>query len=410
MKFGSRRAFMGGTAIAVVCLLGVAAHAGRAGSASREATPPAGAAWPASAEASAGKPAQNPPERVTMTEDVFKTVTLLRGIPVDTFFEAMGMFASALGNDCTFCHVSAAYFDKAKFAEPTPMIMRARQMIVMMNTINKQYFGGQPRVTCFTCHSSNQTPKSDPNFALQYGAFMADPNVRDIPPDPRFSADQVFDKYLRALGGAERLAKFTSFVAKGTYSGFDTSLGKIPVEIFGKSPAQQTMIVHMFNGNSVRTFDGRNGWMAGPDTPLPVVTLTGGNLDRARLEATLAFPAGIRQAFSQWRVGITAIGDRDVQVVQGIVDGQPLANFYFDESGLLVRLVRWTVTPVGFVPTQIDYADYREVAGVKVPFHRTVTQTYMQMTVELTDVQPNVPIDAARFARPAPAPAPRPAA
>jgi hypothetical protein len=67
-------------------------------------------------------------------------------------------------------------------------------------------------------------------------------------------------------------------------------------------------------------------------------------------------------------------------------------------------MVRWTQTPVGFVPTQIDYADYRDIAGVKIPFHRTVTQTYMQMNIELTDLQPNVSIDAARFAKPAPFP------
>ena len=84
--------------------------------------------------------------------------------------------------------------------------------------------------------------------------------------------------------------------------------------------------------------------------------------------------------------------------------GQPAANFYFDDSGLLVRLVTWTQTPVGFVPTQIDYADYRDVAGVKVPFKRTVSQTYMRMSIELTEVQPNVAIDRSRFARPAPVP------
>ena len=59
-----------------------------------------------------------------------------------------------------------------------------------------------------------------------------------------------------------------------------------------------------------------------------------------------------------------------------------------------------TQTPVGFVPTQIDYSDYREVAGVQIPFRKVVSQTYMQMTIELTDVQPNVAIDAARFAQP----------
>jgi hypothetical protein len=54
-----------------------------------------------------------------------------------------------------------------------------------------------------------------------------------------------------------------------------------------------------------------------------------------------------------------------------------------------------------FVPAQINFADYREVAGVKIPFKRTVTQTYMQMRVEFSEIQPNVQIDARRFAKPA---------
>jgi hypothetical protein len=337
-----------------------------------------------------------------MTDDVFKSVEILRGIPVDTFFETMGMFASAMGNDCTFCHVSNAYFDKTAFAQPTPRIRRARQMLMMMNALNEQYFAGRTRVTCFTCHGGSQAPRSEPDLALQYGAPAEDPNARDFPVDARVSADEVFAKYLQALGGTERLGRLSSFSARGTYSGFDTAFEKVPVELFAKAPNQQTMIVRLVGGASTRTFDGRNGWMAGPDTPVPLLTLTEGNLDRARLEAMVAFPAGLRQAFPRWRVGRTAIDDREVRVVQGMGDAQALANFYFDESGLLVRLVRWTRTPVGFIPTQVDYADYRDVAGVKIPFHRTVTQTYMQMNIELSDVQPNASIDAAKFARPAP--------
>lgn len=348
-------------------------------------------------------PAGNSQERVQLSDDVFKSVALLRGIPVDTFFDAMGMFANAMGNDCTFCHAPDAYFDKAAFAQPTARIQRARQMISMMNAINKQYFAGQPRVTCFTCHAGNQAPRSDPNIALQYGEPPEDPSARDFATDPRISVDQVFDKYLQALGGAERLAAMKSFIAKGTYSGFDTSFDKVPMELFAQAPAQQTMVVRLNSGVSTRTFDGRNGWMAGPDTPLPVLTLSEGNLDRARLEAMLAFPSmALRQTFPQWRSGRTAIDDREVVVIQGIADGQPLAHLYFDDAGLLIRLIRWTMTPVGLVPTQIDYADYREVAGVKMPFKRTVTQTYMQMSVELTDVQPNVQIPAARFKQPEP--------
>lgn len=394
MKLGSRRRFLGATAIAVMCLLGAVAAAGVTAGASAQAGQ-AGAAPTATTE------------RVPMVEDIFKTVVLLRGIPVDTFFEAMGMFASSMGEDCTFCHVPKAYFDKSFFAEQTPRIQRARQMITMMTALNKQYFGGQPRVTCFTCHHGSHSPTSDPNIALQYSPPNEDPNVRDLAPDIlRTTVDQVFDRYIRALGGADRLATFTSFTAKGTYAGFDTALEKVPVEIYAGAPNQHTTIVHFSAGTSIRTYNGRNGWMAGPDTPLPLVTLTGGNLDRARLEAILWFPGEIRQAFSQWRIGRALIGDEEVQVVQGIEPGQPPANLYFDASGLLMRLVRWTRTPVGFVPTQIDYADYRDVAGVKMPFRKTVTQTYMQMTIELTDVQPNVAIDRSKFAQPAPAPRP----
>jgi photosynthetic reaction center cytochrome c subunit len=348
--------------------------------------------------------AQPTPVKPIVTQDVFKSVTVLRDIPVDTFFDAMGMFANAMGNDCTFCHVPEAALDRAKFAEVTPRMQRARQMIAMMQTINKSYFAGTPRVTCFTCHHGNQSPRSDPNIALQYSTPEEDPNARDFTTDPTLAADKIFEKYVQAVGGTDRLAKLTSFAAKGTYAGFDTLFEKVPVEIFAKAPNQYSTVVHMKAGNSVRAFNGTSGWMAGPDTAIPLVTLTEGNLDRSRLEALVAFPAGIPKAYPHWRVGRAVLNDEEVVVIQGIDDDrQPIANLYFAPSGLLVRLVRWTLTPVGFVPTQIDYSDFRDVVGVKVPFKRVVSQTFMQMTVELTDVQPNVAIEAGRFARPAPA-------
>ncbi len=376
MKRGSTRTFLGGAVIAAVCLIGALTTVGRA-------------------QAGSDTPA--------ITDNTFKNVMLLKGIPVDTFLDAMGMFANAMGNDCTYCHASGAALDRDAFAVATPRIQRARQMIVMMNAINKQYFGGQPRVTCFTCHGGNQSPRSDPNLALQYSTPPEDPNVRDFPTDPTASADQIFDRYLQAVGGAARVAALSSFTATGTYEGFDTLFTKVPVDIFAKAPNQYAMVVHMTAGDSLRVYNGSGGWMAGPDTAVPLMTLTSGNLDRARLEALVAFPTGLKQAFPQWRVGRAVLNDQEVWVIQGAEDGQPVLNLYFDESGILVRLVRWTRTPVGFVPTQIDYSDFREVAGVKIPFRRKVSQTYMQMTVELGNVQPNARIDALRFAKPAPA-------
>jgi hypothetical protein len=344
---------------------------------------------------------QGPADPPLVSEQYFKNIQLLKGMPVDTFFDAMGMFAASMGNDCTFCHVKEAGFRREAFAEATPRIQRARQMIVMTQALNKQNFGGRPRVTCFTCHRGDYQPVDTPSFLIQYGVPLDDPNTINFPTEEGVSADQVFDRYLTAIGGKAALAKVTSFVARGTYAGFDTGMEEMPVEIYARAPNQRTWIVKLPERDSNRVFDGVNGWLVGPDIPVPIMTLASGNLDRARIEATLAFPAGIMQLYPQWRVGKTSIGDRDVTIVQGTKPGLLPVNLYFDdESGLLVRVVRWNETTVGPVPTEIDYGDYRAVAGILMPFTWTATQTYMQMTITLGDVAANVPVDASRFARP----------
>jgi outer membrane lipoprotein-sorting protein len=351
-------------------------------------------------------PAQGP----QTTEQVFKNIKVLNGMPVDTFFDVMGMFAASMGDDCTFCHTKAAVFDHEKFGEATPLINRARQMIGMTQTINKTFFGGTPRITCFTCHRGNNKPTASPDFAVQYGPPVDDPSLMDFPPDDRIQATQVLDKYLEAIGGAAALAKLTSFTAKGTYSGFDTGHKEVPVDIYAKAPNQRTWIVHMPDGDSYRVFDGKNAWFAGPDSPAPIVTLTSGNLDRYRLEAMLAFPGTIKTAFSSWKVGRTAIDDNPVTIVQGSNPGGLLpVNFYFDnKSGLLVRMLRWNLTPLGPVPTQIDFDEYEEVAGVKMPMTWTASQTFMQMTIKLEDFQPNAAVPASRFVQPPPGKMPKP--
>jgi outer membrane lipoprotein-sorting protein len=223
------------------------------------------------------------------------------------------------------------------------------------------------------------------------------------------SADQVLDTYIQALGGVERLAAVTSFAGTGTSVGFGPEGDKRPFEVFAKAPGQRTTIIHTLDGDSTTAYDGRAGWVAAPHNPVPVLALTGGDLDGARLDADLSFPARIKQALGKWRVGLPeTIDDRDVQVVQGTSAGGAIATLYFDkESGLLVRQVRYADSPVGRIPTQIDYADYREVSGVKVPFRWTVAWLSGQDTVELTQVRVNVPIDAAKFAKPAPPAQPR---
>jgi outer membrane lipoprotein-sorting protein len=280
----------------------------------------------------------------------------------------------------------------------------------MLNAINKTNFGGKHEVTCYSCHRGDIRPKTTPSLAQQYGEPPPeDPDEveasGDAPKGP--TTDQILDKYTQALGGAESVAKLTSFIGKGTYEGYDTFHRKVPVDVFAKAPNERTTVIHASNGDSTTTFDGRAGWIAAADQLTRVVAMTGGDLTGAKLDAALSFPARIKQIFSQWRSDLpaTSIENRDVLVIEGINDGENPVKLYFDaNSGLVVRQVRYSETAVGLNPTQIDYSDYREVYGVKMPFHWTVTWTDGQSIIQLTEIQPNAPIDAAKFGKPAPPP------
>src|SRR5438105_12661582 len=140
-----------------------------------------------------------------LSDQVFKNVQILKGIPVDQFMDAMGMFSSSLGYDCSSCHSQDIHTDRAAFAITTPLITRARQMIAMMNGINEANFGGRPRVTCFTCHRTSPTPDDVPSLAAQYADVMFDPNAMSLVKSRNVTADQVFATYIQAIGGAQRV-------------------------------------------------------------------------------------------------------------------------------------------------------------------------------------------------------------
>src|SRR5439155_7450374 len=184
MKFGSRQTILGATGILMVCLVGVAMISGQA--------------------------AQGP--KPQMAEDVFKNVQLLKGIPVDEFMDTMGMISAALGMNCLDCHTGDSDKSWERFGADTALKRTSRRMIQMVSTINKDNFAGTRSVTCWTCHRGDLRPKVVPNLTVQYTAPSEDPNEVDIPPAPAgASADQIINKYIQALGGAQRLAGLTSF-------------------------------------------------------------------------------------------------------------------------------------------------------------------------------------------------------
>ena len=343
-------------------------------------------------------------DRPPMAEEVFTNIQALKGIPVDEFMGTMGFFSASLGLNCTDCHSEESGGDWLKYADDTPLKRTTRRMITMMQGINEANFGGRQLVTCNTCHRGTTRPDVMPSLTQLYGTPPPEEPGNPFVQAPRQPpADQILDKYIAAVGGAQTAAAFTSFTATGTYRGYDDSEAT-PLEIFVNANGQRATIVHALSGLTATTFDGRAGWMAAPatDRPFPLIAITGQELDGVKLESQIFFPSQIKQALRDWRVGFpTEINDREVKVVQGTTAGGVVATLSFDaESGLLVRLVRYNASPVGRIVTRVDYSDYRDVAGVRMPFKWTVSWLDGRSTFELSRVQPNVAIDPAKFAKP----------
>jgi hypothetical protein len=342
--------------------------------------------------------------RPQMSEAAFKNIQVLKGIPVDEFMGTMGLFSAALSVCCGDCHTGAGTSDPKWEADP-PRKTVARRMITMVNAINKEHFNGRPVITCWTCHRGAQSPASTPPIDTIYTntPVFVPPDILPAAPASAGAVpvEQVFDKYIQALGGADRLSKLTSYVAKGTSQLFG-EVNAEPVEIYAKAPSLAATFVHQRGGDLARTWDGRDAWVMLPLTVVEEFPLTASMREGARLEAQLAFPGGIKAFFKNWRATYPATLDgHDVYVIQGTDSNGLVATFYFDkQTGLLTRVVRYANSAVGRVPTQYDYSDYRPVAGVMMPYKFTYGWLSGREEYVLSEIQPNVPVDASKFGKP----------
>jgi len=349
--------------------------------------------------------AQTSGTKPQMAEDVYKDIRLLKGMPVDQFLDTMGFISASTNLNCIDCHGSAAGGDWSRYADDTPKKTIARQMLVMVQNLNKSNFGGGRVVTCFTCHRGDVHPLGTPSLAIQNSAPITDPNEFEVSEATQGapSADQVFEKYLQAVGGPQELAKISSVVLHGEYGGYDTDFEKRPVEIYAKAPDHRAVVIHYRSGDSFTTFDGREGWIAEADKPVPLIQLTGGGLEGAKVDAVVPFSTGIRELRSEWKIGLTAIGDEDVIVAEGTGGSRSPLKLYFDkDSGLLVRVVRYSQIPVGRVPAQFDFEDYRVVPGtrIKLPYKLTSTWVDGRSITQVTSIDVNAPIPDSRFVKP----------
>lgn len=345
-------------------------------------------------------PAKASPENAAalkLAEEEYKNIQALKGIPAEQVIPSMQFIAASLGVECEYCHVERAFEKDDKKPKVT-----ACKMIAMMMTINKENFEGRREVTCYSCHRGSTDPVATPIITAdepKREAAEAKPGEsKQVFPPPQ----ELLDKYLAAIGGAGALQKVTSRVQKGTLTAFGGL--HFPVDVYSKAPDKRVSVMHLSNGDSVTAFDGKQGWLSVPGR---VHMMSAAENAAARIDADLYFPLHLKTMYEKFRVDDgEKLDSHETYLVVGHNEGQPPLRLYLDkESGLLLRLVRYAETTLGRIPTQIDYADYREANGVKVPFRWTLSRPGNQFTIQVEQLQQNVSVDDAKFFPPPTPPA-----
>jgi photosynthetic reaction center cytochrome c subunit len=337
-----------------------------------------------------------------LAEEQFKNIQALKGIPADQLIPAMQFITASLGADCEYCHDHQAMDSDDK--KPKKI---ARQMMTMMFDIDKSNFDGRLEVTCYTCHRGATKPISVPVIKDEEISGSGAPVIRTVENAASPKPEELLDKYLSAVGGAAAVEKVTSRVQRGKLTAFGGQT--FPAEVYSKAPDKRVSVMHLKDGDSVTAFDGQRGWMSVPGRPAHMMSAS--ENDSARLDADLYFPVHVKTLYSKFTVKSgERIDSRDTYLVEGHEEGRPPLRLYFDtQTGLLLRMVRYAQTPLGLNPTQIDYADYREVDSVKVPFRWTVARPGNRFTIQVEDLKQNVPVDDTKFKAPPPPPAQQPA-
>lgn len=367
-----------------------------------------------------------PPRPGETAGEYYKNIKVLKDIPATDLPPTMQFIAASLGVQCSFCHVVGPQggFDKD---EKKPKDT-ARTMMKMVMDINTRQFEGRQRVGCATCHHGHDTPERTPPLAVEMtpaeaaraaqmraargnapgmapgrgsaqGRGEAQPAE---PPKPSETIDQVLDKYLQALGGRAALEGAKTRVMVGTVTTRD--LQTSPVKVQEKSTGEFRIDLDSRPAPIVRATDGKSIWVQmGPN----VRDVAGLQAQQATRLADFSVPLNMKRRYENLtpsRYG--SIDGTETILVTGHVSPEVNEQLQFDrQGGLLLRRTILTRTAFGNLLEQIDYGDYRDVSGVKVPFQVRHTTWNEVLTEKFTDVKLNAPIDDTQFAKPAP-PAP----
>jgi hypothetical protein len=328
---------------------------------------------------------QKPAQGARLAEQAYKNIQVFKGLPASELEPTMAFISGSLGVKCNYCHVNP--FEKDDKASK----QTARQMIRMVFDLNKGSFNGEKAVSCYTCHRGKALPVSVPAV----GQNLWQPNPTAAKDTPLPTVDQILDRYVQAMGGAQAFGKVTSRVAKGSRIGADGVL--VPEDVYQKAPNKSLTVTTYPDVAFSTGFNGVTGWGnsskgGARELPAPVA---------AQLKSDSEFYKEIKtkELFRKLTlVGKSTIDDAEVYVIDATpLSGSPEKLFFDVRTGLLLRRYMESETILGMFPLQTDYQDYREVDGIKQPFLIRWSMPGRSWGRKIVEMKQNVDLDDSRF-------------
>jgi hypothetical protein len=308
-------------------------------------------------------------------EQVRKNIQVLKGLPDSQLFPVMNFIGDSLGVHCDYCHVIRGVDPKngrdiwAYESDDKAAKVRAREMVRMVLEVNKTTFGGNQTVTCYSCHrGSTQVARSVPLPPVDFTL----PKTESKTP-PRLSAEQILNNYFRAVGGQDAAANkaivYNVIVerSQGRTNAVWQQILPTTQEVTTKGGDKYLARVTTPQGIVMQGIDGPAGWARDNNGSRE---LSPGELAQVKQTAALYQPIKIIDEPARMRVdGVEKILDRDVYVVAVTLDPQRTRKYFFDaQTGFLLRRITTTDTMLAPLPEQVDFEDYRDVGGIKLPF------------------------------------------
>ena len=214
------------------------------------------------------------------------------------------------------------------------------------------------------------------------------------------SPDQLLDAYIKAIGGAEQVRKFSSRIMKGTFE--LPAMGITgTAEIYMAAPDKFYSLVRIDQvGEYAQGFDGQVGWSSDPTSGLR--EFAGEELAQIRRHSQFYHDLRFRDLYAGRRVtGKIKVGEKDAWVMEAKAADSTPEKFYFDaESGLLVRHDAVQITPEARIDVEQYYSEYSVVDGLRLPMMLRHVDPQNTWQVHFTEITHNQPIEAAKFAKP----------